>query len=244
MENELKEASKRKKEESIHKGHRDRIRKRYYENGLDGFAEHEVLEFLLFYCYPQGDTNEKAHQMLNEFGSLHNLFESDVPTLKERLKCSENIAVLLNLIPALANRYYRSKWGRNLILDNGKVACEYVLDLFVGHTVERFYLLSLDAQKRLNHVSLISEGTLNESSVYLREVMREAIQNQAACVILTHNHPGGTLKPSRSDLEATRVIAELLRAIQVRVLDHIIVAGDTYYSFAARRQHVTGYEAL
>jgi len=230
------------KEENLHKGHRERVRHKFIENGLAPFADHEVLEMLLFYAYPQRDTNAIAHHMINTFGSLHNLLEADVPTLITRLGCTENIAVLLNFIPALANRYYRSKWGRNVVLDNGKVAGSYVLDLFVGATVEQFYLLCLDAQRRLNKVTLLSSGTLDEAAVYLREVIRETLNSQASCVILTHNHPGGSMRPSTADLEVTRQIIEGLAFIGVDVLDHIIVAGDMYYSFAARGHHVVGFK--
>ncbi|MCL2577233.1 MAG: DNA repair protein RadC [Defluviitaleaceae bacterium] len=225
-----------------HRKHRERMRKRYRSNkGLDNFADHEVLEFLLFYCYPQRDTNEIAHRMLKEFKTLHNLFETDVETLMNTLNCTENIAVLLNFIPAIANRYFRSKWGKSVILDDEKIAGEYVIDLFVGETVEKFYVLCLDKKYRLINNVLISEGTLDESAVYPREIMGAALKNNATSIILTHNHPGGSAKPSKSDLEATSLIVKSLESINIDTIDHIIAAGDTYYSFDARRQHVRGY---
>ena len=230
-----------KNKDNPHKGHRERMRTRYLTGGLDGFHDHEVLEMLLYYCYPRGDTNPLAHKMLKQFGSLHNLLEADVEALMERLGCSENVAVLLNLVPALANRYYRSKRSRNIKLDNEHASGEYAMDLFIGHTVERFYVLSLDSQLRLKNTALISEGTVDEAAVYPREVARVAIQDKVTNVILAHNHPGGSLKPSNADLDVTRQISEGLRYIGVKVLDHIIVAGDTYFSFASRRQIVAGY---
>ena len=225
-----------------HEGHRERMRTRYRNEGLDGFADHEVLELLLYYCYPRGDTNPRAHEMLGKFGSLHNLFEADIETLIERLNCSENIALLLNLMPGLANRYFRSKWNKKQVaLESALVAGEYAIDLFVGHTVEMFYVLSLDNKRRLINTTVISKGTIDEAAIYPREVVRAAIQDNATCVILTHNHPGGTLKPSNADMDVTRQIIDGLSFINVDVLDHIIVAGDTYYSFAARGQFVAGY---
>jgi len=229
------------KKKNPHEGHRERFKARYLESGLDGFHDHEVLELLLYYCYPRGDTNARAHKMLEEFGSLHNLFEADVATLMARLNCSENVAVMLNLMPAIANRYFRSKWSRKAVLNTIKAASDYAIDLFVGHTVERFYVLSLDSQRRLNNATLISKGTVDEAAVYPREVVRVAIQDKVTSVILAHNHPGGSMRPSRADLEVTRQIVEGLQFMGVDVLDHIIVAGDTYYSFAARGQFVAGY---
>jgi len=232
---------KRPKKDSPHEGHRERMRTRYRAGDLDGFADHEVLEMLLYYCYPRGDTNQRAHGMLKQFGSLHNLFEADVETLMERLKCSENVAVLLNLIPALANRYYRGKRSRKFKLDSEHAAGEYAMDLFIGQTVERFYVFCLDSRFRLKNIALISEGTVDETAVYPREVARVAIQDKVAHVILAHNHPGGSLRPSLADADITRRISEGLAYLGVKVVDHIIVAGDTYYSFAARGQSVSGY---
>jgi len=224
-----------------HANHRQRIRKRYRAQGLDNFAEHEVLELLLYYCYPRCDTNEIAHSMLKEFGSLHNLFEADVETLMTTLNCTENIAVLINLIPAMANRYFRSKWGAGVIINDAKIAGQFAIDLFVGQTVEKFYVFCLDKKLKLINTVLISEGTLDESAAYPREVIRAAIKNNATAIIMAHNHPSASLHPSLNDIEATRRIAEGAEIIGLDVIDHIIVAGDTYYSFAARRQHVRGY---
>ncbi|MCL2216455.1 MAG: DNA repair protein RadC [Defluviitaleaceae bacterium] len=224
-----------------HENHRKRMRRRYIKQGFESFADHEVLEFLLFYCYPRRDTNEIAHRMIKEFGSLHNLLESDVATIMKKLNCTENIAVFLNMLPKAANRYFRNKWGEGAILDNEKTAGEYTIDLFVGHTVEMFYVLCLDKKFRIINAVMISEGTVDESAVYPREIVGAAIQNNAAYIILTHNHPGGTLRPSRGDLEVTRRVVDGLQFLNLTVVDHIIVAGDTYYSFAARKQLVNGY---
>jgi DNA repair protein RadC len=229
------------KRSNPHKNHRQRFRKRYRTQGLDGFAEHEVLELLLYYCYPRRDTNEIAHNMLKKFGSLHNLLEADVETLMTELNCSENIAVLLNLIPAISRRYFLSKWGKDIILDDAETAGKYVTDLFVGKTEENFYVLCLDKQYKLINAVLISKGTPDESAAYPRSIFNAAFQNNATAVILTHNHPSGSFKPSRGDLDTTRRIVEGAEVIGIDIIDHIIVAGDTYYSFASRRQHVCGY---
>lgn len=226
---------------NINAGHRARLRARYLRGGLDTFSDYEVLELLLFYCYPQRDTKPIAKKMLAEFGSLSNLFEADAQTVMERLNCTENIAVLLNLIPALTNRYFQSKWGKAPVLDTPRKAGDYAISLCAGLTAEHFCLISVDARNRLINAALISRGTVDETAVYPREVAKAALQNRASAVILAHNHPGGTLKPSHGDMEITRTLTQLLDSMSIRVLDHIIVAGDTYYSFAARNQLVAGY---
>ena len=227
---------------SDHKGHRERVRQRYIKEGLANFQPYEVLELLLYYGYARCDTKQIAKKMLTEFGSLHQLFEADIPTLTARLGCTENIAVLLNLIPHLANRYLRDREQKNTLFKNAAAAGNFAVNLFVGKTHELFYVFCLDARNRLNRCVEISRGTLDESAVYPREVIKAAIEGQASAVILAHNHPGGTLKPSRADLEVTRQLVHLLEKINVPILDHIIVVGDTYYSFALRRQHVAGYD--
>ncbi|MCL2839993.1 MAG: DNA repair protein RadC [Defluviitaleaceae bacterium] len=215
-----------------HKGHRGRMRQRYKKQSFDGFADHEVLEFLLYYCYPRQDTNEIAHKMLNEFGSFHNLLEADIPTLMAKLKCTENIAIFINMLPKVANRYFNNRWGDKIFLDTCQRAAAYAMDLFVGYTVESFYVLCLDVRYRLIHAAQVSVGTVNETAAYPREIISVALQNNAVNVILAHNHPGGTIKPSPADNEVTRTIFEGMTAIKIKLIDHIIVAGDMYYSYA------------
>ena len=226
---------------NIHADHRQRVRDRYRKQGLENFADHEVLEFLLFYCYPRCNTNEIAHNMLEKFGTLHNLFEADVDTLMQTLDCTENVAVFITLMPAMLNMYYRSKWRAGKLLDDEKIAGSFAIDLFAGQTVEKFYIVCLDKGYRLINTALISTGTVDESAVYPREIIRAALKNNATAIILAHNHPGGSFNPSRNDLETTRRIIEVANPLGISVVDHIIVCGDTYYSFAVRRQHVKGY---
>lgn len=233
---------KKPEKENIHVNHRQRMRERYRKQGLDGFHDHEVLELLLYYCYPRQDTNEIAHKMLREFKSLHALFDANVETIMTKLACTENIAVLLNLMPAIAKRYMSSRWGDKTTLDTPEIAGSYVINLFVNEHIENFYVLCLDTGLRLNHTCLISKGTLDEVSVFTRELVQVVLENRATAVILTHNHPGGTIKPSLSDNAVTTRIRDALQLIDVSVADHIIVAGDKYFSYAQRNQrHVDGY---
>ncbi len=217
------------------------MRKRYIEKGLGAFAKHEILEMLLYYCYPRRDTNETAHNMISKFGSLYNLMDSDVKEIQERCGVSENIAVLINMIPSLARMYTQSKWDNKAQLSNAKTAGDFALTLFVDATVENFYIICLDKQYHVKKVEHLAKGTLDEAAVYPREVVGAVMRHQATSVILTHNHPGGSTKPSRMDLEITRRLREGLDFIRVDVLDHIIVAGGKYYSMASRGQFVTGY---
>jgi len=229
-------------DENIHANHRQRMRKRYKQQGLNSFHDHEVLEILLYYCYPRQDTNKIAHKMLREFKTLQNLFDANVETLMARLGCTENIAVLINLMPAIAKRYLQSKWGDKVTLVNAETAGEYTINLFAGDHIESFYVLCMDTRLRLNHVALIASGTIDEVPIFTRELVRKVLEYHATSVILAHNHPGGTTRPSLSDDAVTTKIRDALELINVPVIDHIIVAGDKYFSYAQRsRRHVEGY---
>lgn len=218
--------------ENLHEGHRQRVRARFLAEGLDAFEDHQVLELLLFFSIPLRDTNKLAHQLIGDFGSLANVLEADPRELCRRHGVKENTAVLLALVPQLARRYFKGKWGGKPELNSSSKAGEYVVSLFVGRCYEAFYVVCLDAQNRVNYAALLQEGTINEAAVYPRLVVEAALRHQANCVILTHNHPGGTLRPSDADIQVTKKIAAALNTIAVHVADHIIVAGEGYYSFA------------
>jgi DNA repair protein RadC len=220
--------------QKIHKGHRQRVKERYLSEGLDGFQDHEVLEFLLFYCIPMKDTNELAHKMISEFGTLAGLFEANPMEISQRCGVSENTAILLSAVTSFARRYDKAKRGLKPVLDSSSKAGEYVRSLFIGSTYEALYVICLDSQSRLNHAKLVHEGTINEVTVYPRLVVETALRHKANSVILAHNHPGGTLNPSNADIEMTKRVMIALEAISISVMDHIIVAGDQYVSFAEK----------
>lgn len=217
----------------LHAGHRARMRERYIkDNGLDSFAEHEVLELLLYYSIPQRDTNELAHKLLREYGNLANLFDAHPLDISRRCNVSGNTAVLISMMPQLAKRYFQSKWDKNTRLVTSQSAGQYLIDLFGGRNTEAFYILCLDAQRRLNNAAMISEGTVEEAPVYIRNIVQAALLHNAVSVVLSHNHPGGSVSASGADIEATRQIIRAFEMLEIGVLDHIIVAGSKYYSFA------------
>jgi DNA repair protein RadC len=218
----------------LHEGHRQRVKSRYLSEGLDSFEDHQVLELLLFYCIPMKDTNELAHKLIGAFGSLANIFEADPKDICKRCGVSENTAILLSIIPSLTRRYVMDKWGEKPVLGSSAKAGEYAVSLFTGRTYEVFYVICLDAQNRVNHAVLVHEGTINETPVYPRIIVETVLRYQANSVILAHNHPGGSKRPSDADLQITKRIIAALEAISVHVTDHIIVAGDRYFSFAEK----------
>lgn len=218
----------------MHEGHRERIKKRFLNEGLDSFEDHQVLELLLFYAIPRKDTNELAHTLINKYGSLSAVFEADPVELATTIGISDNSAVLLSLIPYLSRYYLKDKWSKNEIIDSSTKAGKYLLDLFAGRNYEMFYLICLDVQNKVINASLVHEGTVNEVHIYPRIIVETALRYKANSVILAHNHPSGSIEISIADEEATKKIKLALNAISIQVMDHIIVAGNHYVSFAEK----------
>ncbi|NLX76820.1 MAG: DNA repair protein RadC [Clostridiaceae bacterium] len=218
--------------ENVHAGHREKLKQRFIEEGLGAFEDHQILEMLLFYTIPRRDTNEIAHRLINKFGTLEAIFDSSPEQLMEIGKVTKSTAVLLTMIPELSRKYMLMKQGKKPELGSSDKAGKYVTKLFIGRNYEAFYMCCLNSQNQLNYAALVHEGTINEAPVYPRIIVETALRYQANSVILAHNHPGGSLRPSSADIEVTRKISEALKTISVKVVDHIIVSGNDYYSFA------------
>ena len=218
----------------MHEGHRNRLKNRFLEEGLDDFVDHQILELLLFYAIPRRDTNELAHSLINKYGSLSGVLEADPKDLSKTPGLGENSAILLALIPSLARVYLKDRWGTRPALNSTAKAGEYVLTLCAGRTYEVFYVICLDAQHNVIYPALVHEGTIDQAPVYPRIIVETALRHKAHSVILAHNHPGGSPSPSPQDIEVTKRIQIALEQISISVLDHIIAAGEQYASCAEK----------
>lgn len=218
---------------NLHQGHRERLRNRFLSEGLDSFEDHQVLELILFEVIQRGDTNPIAHRLLNRFGSLSAVLEADPTDLATVEGVGKRVATFLTLLPAITRRYFHNRVTRNpLQLNNSDLVAEYFIPLMAGRSEEVFYVLCLDSQCQVLYPALISEGTVKENLVYPRRVVEIAIRHRAASVIFAHNHPSGTTHPSKEDERLTRHLVQALGGVDIRVLDHVIVAGKDVYSFA------------
>lgn len=227
----------------LHQGHRERLRARFLAEGLDAFEDHQVLELLLFQALPRQDTNPIAHRLMRRFGSLSAVLEADPTDLASVEGVGAQTAAFLALIPQVTRRYFldRVRHARTP-LDTSEAAAEYLIPLMAGRAEEVFYVVCLDSRLRVLYPALVSEGTVKDALVQPRQVVEAAIRHRAAAVILAHNHPGGTAKPSNHDHQITRHLVQTLGGIDIRVVDHVIVAGDRIYSFA-REGVLPAYES-
>ena len=208
------------------------MRERFRAEGLDGFAEHEALELLLFYGHARGNVNPLAHELIDAFGSLKGVLEARPEQLMQVKGVGETTATLISMIVPLFRQYQRCVRKEQPCIQSKNDAKNYCVSLLAGWRTERFYVICLSAGSRVLGHRLISVGNLTEVSAYPRQVVETALNYNARSVIICHNHPGGTLQPSPDDVEATLQIQRLLRELEIEVMDHIIVSGDAAYSMA------------
>ena len=214
---------------SIHDGHRQRLKDRFLREGLDGFTDIQVLELLLFYVVPRKDTNPIAHDLLDRFGSLARVLDAPVIRLTEVSGISENGATFLKLVREIERRYALSQ-GEEIILNTIEDCCEYLTRFFKSKRNETVFLLSLDAKLKLLSCREVGEGSVNYASVPIRRCVEMALEDGATSVILAHNHPSGLAVPSGDDIITTRRLAMALSAVEIQLVDHIVVADDDYVS--------------
>ena len=216
--------------ESVHKGHRERLKQRFLAEGLDNFSDVQVLELLLFYGIPQKDTNPIAHELLDHFGSLSRVLEADVEELKKVNGIKDHAAVLLALVIELC-RYYQVNCAQQTeILPTLEACGRYLVPRFFGRTKETVFLLCLDAKCKVLCCKELGEGSVNTAPISVRKVVETALAANASTVILAHNHPSGIAVPSNEDLQTTRRIAAALNAVEIHLADHIVVAEGDYVS--------------
>lgn len=218
--------------DSIHEGHRQRLKDRFLEEGLDGFTDVQVLELLLFYCIPRKDTNPIAHALLKRFGTLSQVLEAPVEDLVKVSGISRNAATLLHLITQTGRYYLVDRANQNRILPTIEKCAAYMLPYFFGRTVETVFLLCLDAKCKVLCCKEIGEGSVNSAGISVRKIVECALAAKASTVVLAHNHPSGVAVPSGEDVVTTRRIAMALRAVEIHLADHIVVADDDYVSMA------------
>ena len=216
--------------ESIHKGHRERLKQRFLTEGLDNFTDIQVLELLLFFAIPVKDTNPIAHALLEHFGSLSRVLEADAEELKKVKGIKEHAATLLALVVELCRYYQVNCSQQTQILSTLDECGKYLVPYFFGRTRETVFLLCLDAKCKVICCKEIGEGSVNTASISVRKVMETALAANATTVVLAHNHPSGIAVPSNEDIQTTRRIAAALNAVEIHLADHIVVAEGDYVS--------------
>ena len=200
---------------AMHDGHRERLKQRFLEEGLDHFSEVQVLEILLFYCIPRQDTNPMAHRLLEHFGSLAQVLEAPVEELQKVPGIGTNAALYLSLVTAVSRYYQVSRAMQQKVLNTIDKCGQYLLPFFVGRRNETVYMLCLDAKCKLLCCKEISEGSVNAAGISTRKVVEVALASNASTVVLAHNHPSGLAVPSDADVHTTYRVSAALDMVGV-----------------------------
>ena len=216
---------------SVHKGHRERVMQKFINHGLSSFTDFEVLEFLLFYAIPYKDTNVLAHKLIEKFGSIKGVMEAEHFELVSVSGIGERAASLIVLLREIY-KYINTCQYTCDILATSKLTAQFCMNYFKDHLEENFILISIDSDKRVKCIDVISKGDETETAFYPRNVVKAVVKNRVTSVILAHNHPGNDTEPSANDLIITEKICNLLRGVGVTVVDHVICNGDEYLSFS------------
>ena len=215
----------------IHDGHREKMRRRFLETGLGGFADHEALELLLYYAIPRRDTNPIAHALMERYGSLSAVLSAPVEDLEKVEGIGTSAAVLLSLVSPLSKKARLSD-VQETILNSSEAAGAYLMERFSNENREMVYLLCLDRKGRLLACKHLTDGDVASANLNIRRVVEIALLSSASAIIMGHNHPSGVALPSKEDQSATRQVREALATIGVTLADHIVVADGDFVSMA------------
>ena len=224
--------------EKDNQGHRERIREKFFNNGIDGFAEYEILELLLTYCIPRKDTKPIAKDLLYKFKTLDNVFKADFDKLSVIAGLGKNSIAFLKLIGELPSIIYKDELKNKKLINketlkisNKDILLKYLRNKIGYEEIEKFYVLYLSSSNEVIEFEENSVGTLDRSSVYPREIYKKIINLNAKSVILAHNHPSDNITPSKCDIELTNEIAKGLKNFGALLMEHIIITKNSYFSF-------------
>lgn len=234
------------KKDSIHSGHRERMRARFLETGGRGMADHELLELLLYYGIPRRDTNDTAHLLMEAFGSFSAVLEADADLLCGVEGIGSSTAVYIGLLRECAARYAKAKMDtgedKKDVYDTAEKVVSYLASRYVGVEVERVYLLLFDNAMHMIDCFHVCDGSITGVSMSVRRMTERAYRKGAAAAILAHNHPGGMASPSFEDIRITRRLAEAMRLLEIPLLEHYVIAGS-YYASAMQENRMQEQEA-
>ena len=217
-------------DEQLHQDHRARMHQRVKNSGMDDFADHEVLEYLLYFAIPRRDTTPIAHRLLKKFGSFARVLEASEEELCTVEGVGPATARMLHLLPEISRYYGRSRTSTTRCIRTTEQMGSYLMAKFAWSDYERAMLVSLDSRKRVRAAVWLREGTTDRVSLDIKDVVSAAIKGGTDTVVLSHNHPNGAALPSMEDLEATGNIARALGLVNIHLLDHFILTDTEYFS--------------
>ncbi len=210
-------------------GHRQRLRNRFRRTGLIGLADHEALELLLCFGIPRKDVKPLAKQLLQRYGSLAAVIDAPPDELEEFPGIGESAAVLPMLVKSLCARYLEQNLRPLDLMEHSSAVAQFVRMKIGGGPKERFMAMYLSIRNQLLAYE-ITDGTVDRTAIYHREIAESALRHRASAVIVAHNHPSGFLEPSNEDLLLSFRIRDALKVLGIALHDHLIVSGAGFFS--------------
>jgi len=214
-------------------GHRARLRGRLLADP-EGLLDHELVEYLLALAIPRRDTKPLAKALLREFGGIGGLMAADAAALQRVDGMGDTAAAAVRIAQATAIRMIRAQVAARPVLANWQALLDYLRADMAHDGIERFRVLHLNTRNMLIRDEVMHRGTVDQAAVYVREVIRRAIDLGSAAIILVHNHPSGDPAPSRADIDVTRTIAEAGKRLGIAVHDHLIIGTGGHVSMRAQ----------
>lgn len=225
--------------DSVHEGHRERLRAELFPQGEfdSSAAPHKILEFLLFYCIGRKDTNPLAHRLLSRFGTLCGVFDASVEDIAEVDGMSANSACLLKSVVPIAKPYLKEKESERPNFYKLEDIGNFALTQYMGVSVERIGLVSMNGSGKLLAFEFIGEGDVSSVGISFRDIIGRLITHKATAAALVHNHPSGVALPSMRDAAVTEQLAKTLKNVGVCLIDHIIIGSGDYVSMAQSKEY-------
>ena len=203
-------------------GHRERLRSRLIEGGPEALLDHEMLEYLLMLVTPRVDTKPEARRLIAEFGSYGALVSADTSTLRQA-GIGDRALGAIRIAQASALRLLKSEASHQPVLASWAALLDYLHADMAHRMIERARVLHLNTKNMLIRDELVSEGSIDQAAIHIREIVRRALELGSAALILVHNHPSGDPAPSTQDIALTRELIQALKPLGIIVHDHVII---------------------
>ncbi|MFW0859006.1 MAG: RadC family protein [Dehalococcoidia bacterium] len=213
-------------------GHRKRLREKFIRSGVSGFHDYEIVELLLALGTPRKDCKQQAKEAIRKFKTLRGVLEAPANELQEIEGIGPHNAFGIKLVQEVAREFLKEKILAKPICKSSREIFDYLYHSMRDLKKEVFKVIFLDGKNQIIEIEDLFEGTLNTSPIYPREVIKSAIKNNAISLIFVHNHPSGSPEPSQSDRDITEDLVSAANLMQIKVLDHIIIGDNKYFSFA------------
>ncbi|MBF8246540.1 MAG: DNA repair protein RadC [Rickettsia sp.] len=221
-----------KTEEKHFVGHRKRVKNKFlYSKDLSSFDDYELLEILLFLSIPRKDVKPIAKNLLSKFNSLHNVFNAEKEEITTIKGLNENSFINFQLIKEFLSRILKNNIKKKNIISSWSDLLKYLKFNMSALKIEHFRVIFLNSQKIILCDEIMSKGTVDQTAVYPREILKKTLLLGASSIILVHNHPGGSTKPSKADRLVTSQIQEYCQFFNISLHDHVIISDNQYYSF-------------